>query len=323
MQNYKRIIAIFLSIVMLISVFSSTIVASAAEVENTDTQAQDDVVEIAIDDEIADTVALSGVKVSPTSKSLVKGGTTTIKVTGVKSKITYKTSKSKVATVSSKGKVTAKGNGTATITITAKGVKLTSKITVKSPSVSITTYKSSLKRGYSTTFKATTFPSKKVSWKTSNSKVATVSSSGKVTGKGKGTATITAYFKYNGKTYQASRKVTVTVQKPSFKTFMLTNSSYSYYHGVIIKNTGSKTLRIYGDGARMDGYSFVMCTEKNNRIVDLEYVDIKPGGEYIAMFRRTDGRKYYYIPGDYLTFYLQYDGVQYSSTVSYYSNSYF
>ncbi len=269
------------------------------------------------------TAAISGVKVSPTSKSLVKGASTTIKVSGIKSKYSFKTSKSKVATVNSKGKVTAKANGSAYIYINAKGVQKSVKITVKSPSVSISASKTSIKRGSSTTFKATTFPSKKVTWKTSNSKVATVSSSGKVTGKGKGTATITASFKYNGKTYKASKKITVTVQKPTFKTFMLTESSYSYYHGVIIKNTGSKTLRVYGSNAVLDGYSFVMCAQSGNKIVNLKYVDIKPGGEYIAMFRRTNGNKFYYIPGDYLTFYLLYDGVKYSATVSAYNNSVF
>ena len=269
------------------------------------------------------TAAVSGVKISPTSKSLVKGASTTIKVSGINSKYSFKTSKSKVATVSSKGKVTSKANGTAYIYINAKGIQKSVKITVKSPSVSISASKTSIKRGYSTTFTAKTFPSKKVTWKSSNTKVATVSSSGKVTGKGKGTATITASFKYNGKTYKASKKITVTVQKPTFKTFMLTESSYSYYHGVIIKNTGSKTLRVYGSNAVLDGYSFVMCTQSGNRIVDLKYVDIKPGGEYIAMFRRTNGNKFYYIPGDYLTFYLLYDGVKYSATVSSYNNSVF
>ncbi len=269
------------------------------------------------------TAAVSGVKISPTSKKLVKGASTTIKVSGIKSKYSFKTSKSKVATVNSKGKVTSKANGTAYIYINAKGIQKSVKITVKSPSVSISASKTSIKRGYSTTFTATTFPSKKVTWKSSNTKIATVSSSGKVTGKGKGTATITASFKYNKKTYKASKKITVTVQKPTFKTFMSQKSDYGYFVSCIIKNTGNKTLRIYGSNVVIDGYDFVMCGVKNNSIVNFSYVDIKPGGEYIAIFQRTNGRKFYYIPGDYLTFYLLYDGVKYSATVSSYNNSVF
>ena len=52
---------------------------------------------------------------------------------------------------------------------------------------------------------------KAVTWKSSNTKVATVSSTGKVTAVGKGTATITATTKVGNK--KASSKITVTVTK--------------------------------------------------------------------------------------------------------------
>ena len=48
-----------------------------------------------------------------------------------------------------------------------------------------------------------------VSWSSSNSKIAKVSSSGKVTGVKNGSATITATMKYSGKTYTATCKVKV------------------------------------------------------------------------------------------------------------------
>jgi uncharacterized protein YjdB len=112
--------------------------------------------------------------------------------------VTWKSSNTKVASVSSNGKVTAKKVGTATITCTTKDGKktYTCKITVKTPvtKVKLSKTKATLKKGKSVKLKATVTPSKayqKVTWKSSNTKVATVSSSGKVTAKKKGTATIT------------------------------------------------------------------------------------------------------------------------------------
>lgn len=58
--------------------------------------------------------------------------------------------------------------------------------------------------------KATTTPSDKaIKWKSSKKSVATVSSSGKVTAKAPGTATITAIFEYKGTTYKDTYKITV------------------------------------------------------------------------------------------------------------------
>ncbi len=68
--------------------------------------------------------------------------------------------------------------------------------------------------GNSTKFTAKTVPSDvTVNWKSSDKKVATVNG-GTVTAKFTGTATITASFDYNGKTYSASKTVTV---KPSIE----------------------------------------------------------------------------------------------------------
>ena len=50
---------------------------------------------------------------------------------GSEAKVTFKTSNKKVATVDAKGKVTAKGKGTAVITVKAGSVQAQCKITVK------------------------------------------------------------------------------------------------------------------------------------------------------------------------------------------------
>lgn len=66
----------------------------------------------------------------------------------------------------------------------------------------------------------------KVSYKSSNTKVATVSSKGKITAKKKGTATITIYYKKGNTTYYSNLKVQV-IQKKSNKN-STSESSYTY-----------------------------------------------------------------------------------------------
>ena len=66
------------------------------------------------------------------SVKLKKGKKTTIRVKAAPvSKVTYKTSNKKVATVNSKGVVTAKKKGTAKITVKCNGITRTFKVTVK------------------------------------------------------------------------------------------------------------------------------------------------------------------------------------------------
>ena len=136
----------------------------------------------------------------------------------------WKSSNTKVCTVSSSGKVTMKGVGTATVTATAvRGRKTASvKFKVLDPNVvtGIKLNKSKAKVPVCTTYKlkatvkyaggSLATKKAKVTWKSSNTKVATVNSSGVVTAKKTGTTTITASTK-NGK--KATCKVTVRRNK--------------------------------------------------------------------------------------------------------------
>lgn len=71
-------------------------------------------------------------KLVKSSVKLKKGKKTTIRVKAAPvSKVTYKTSNKKVATVNSKGVVTAKKKGTAKITVKCNGITRTFKVTVK------------------------------------------------------------------------------------------------------------------------------------------------------------------------------------------------
>ncbi|MBQ8134948.1 MAG: Ig domain-containing protein, partial [Clostridia bacterium] len=161
----------------------------------------------------------TGVKLNKTSLTIGKGKTATLKATVnptknvTSKKVTWSSSKKSVATVNSSGKITAKKVGTTTITVkTANGKTAKCKVTVKNlPSkVKLNKTKATIESDGTVTLKATVSPSnvtsKKVTWTSSNKKVATVNSKGKVTAKKPGTVTITAKT-VNGKT--AKCKVTV------------------------------------------------------------------------------------------------------------------
>lgn len=117
-------------------------------------------------------------------------------------KLTWKSSKKKVATVSSKGLVKAKKAGTATITAkTSNGKKAKVKIVVvdpKAPTSITLNYKGTvtLKAGEKLQLSATIAPDTakdaKLTWTSSRKKYATVSSGGLVIAKKAGTVTITA-----------------------------------------------------------------------------------------------------------------------------------
>lgn len=155
--------------------------------------------------------------------TLKKGKTfqleTTVKKTGDVSKaVTYKSSNTKVATVDSKGKITAKKKGTAKITITSKAnskKKVTITVTVGTPvtKVKLNKTKATLNVGKTLTLKTTLSPSKpsnkKVVWSSSDKKIATVNSKGKVTAVKAGKVKITATAA-DGSGKKATCTITVT-----------------------------------------------------------------------------------------------------------------
>lgn len=140
--------------------------------------------------------------------TLKKGKSMTLKVKVVSTnkqkvsqKVTYKSSRPKIVAVSGKGKVTAKKNGTATITITSKAnakknVKLTVKVGTPVTGITLDKTKATVQTGKSITLKATVKPrkptTKGVIWSTSNPAVATVNSKGVVKTLKAGTVKITA-----------------------------------------------------------------------------------------------------------------------------------
>ena len=137
-----------------------------------------------------------------------------------KTKISYKSDKTSVAAVDSKGNVTIKGAGTAKITITAvagNGYKEAKKtVTVKvargnqTVSGTKTSYTAALgSKAFSLGAKA---PGK-LTYKSSNTRVAVVDRYGKVTAKGTGTVKITISAASSSNYNAASKTVTVKVNK--------------------------------------------------------------------------------------------------------------
>ena len=131
--------------------------------------------------------------------------------------MTWKSSNTKVAVVDSTGKVTAKGKGSVTITATAKdgsGIKASCKLTVKQPVTKIAISKTSaaITTGKTIALTATVSPTtannKAVTWKSSNTNIATVTQKGVVKGIKKGSATITVMAK-DGSGKKATCKITV------------------------------------------------------------------------------------------------------------------
>ncbi len=152
-------------------------------------------------------------------KGKVKVSVKSVKPSKASKSVTYKSSNKKIATVSSKGTVIGKKKGTVKITATSKKnkkVKSTIKITVKdlkASSVKLNTTSKTVASGKTTTLKATVkgatgFYNQGVTWKSSNTKVATVSSKGVVKGIAAGQATITATEKGGSK--KATCLITVT-----------------------------------------------------------------------------------------------------------------
>ena len=147
-----------------------------------------------------------------TSTKALKVASKTVKKDKVKA---WKSSDSSIASVSKSGKVTAKKTGKATLTVTMKsGAKATCKVTVQNEKVTTKKLTLSKKKATLTVKQSVKLSVKrnpisakeKITWSSSNKKVATVSKSGKVTAKKAGKATITAKTS-NGK--KATCKITV------------------------------------------------------------------------------------------------------------------
>lgn len=158
-------------------------------------------------------VPVASVTVAPSTASVAVGGTVTLAATTRDAGgntltgrlVTWTSSSSSIATVSSSGVVTAVAAGSATITATSEGRTGTAQITVNAPppapvaTVTVTPASDTLTAGGTTTLDATTrdasgnvLTGRAITWTSSATGVASVSTSGVVTAVAAGSATISA-----------------------------------------------------------------------------------------------------------------------------------
>lgn len=216
-------------------------------------------------------VDAESIKLDATAKTVYTGSKFTLKATvtpelaAVTNDVEWSTSNATIATVDN-GVVTAKKAGSAVITAKVGAVSATCKVTVKQhvTSVKLNATNKTLYNGKKTALKAYVYPSdaslKTVTWKTSNSKVATVNAKGVVTAKKPGYAYITVTTKDSNKTArckitvkaQKATKVTVNVKKSvslqkkgkSVNIKATVSPSNTYNKTITVSNSNKKAVKI-------------------------------------------------------------------------------
>ena len=187
---------------------------------------------------------------------------------GIKSgELKYKSSNTSIATVNAKGVVTVKKKGKCKITVTSiydSQVKGTLSLTVskgkQKAKITLKEKKASIVVGKTTTIKVKSFKgisNKNIAFSSSDKKVATVSSKGKVTGKKAGKATITVTSLIN-KNVKAKFTITVTTadmadtdysEKGKGKIVLAENSVTLYpeksFHKIYDHCGDAETLKFY------------------------------------------------------------------------------
>ena len=233
------------------------------------------------------------IELSQSSLTMNIGDTETLSATvspGGQS-VTWSSSDKQVATVSSSGRVTAVGSGTATITANFSfgGVTHSASCSVAVTEISITLYQSSLTMNVGDTemLSAIASPSgQSITWSSDNTNIATVSNSGMVTAKGKGSATITAEIFVNG--YSYSDSCTIKVREPYVDVFPHTMTLSLGNSGELLRMTG---WELFSDLTWSSSNSSIAVVEN---ITD-DSVIIKAVGEGSATITGTieiSGRSY-------------------------------
>lgn len=236
--------------------------------------------------------AICNVTVSPTAVSLLKASVSSVTLDQKATKkvsvsfepssaskyytVAWKSSNTNVARVDGEGNITAVNPGTATITASAGGKSAKITVTVNATEVTkinLTGCQTSLEAEQSFTMTATATPTTAknatIRWKTSDSSILAVSG-GKVTGKGKGTATITAYTS-NGT--EATCTVTVTAPPIEKNSLSLTidGTKYSGSNAFKPKVGASKTVKLTTNltSTQMSKYYKATWTSSNPKVATI------------------------------------------------------
>ncbi|MGN0446958.1 MAG: Ig-like domain-containing protein [Acutalibacteraceae bacterium] len=196
-----------------------------------------------------------------TSGSMYKGATYQLKAVVMPENATYKqvkwsSSNSSVVSVDQTGLIKGLKAGNATIyckSVDNPGVTAACnvRVVVKTTGVKLSHSKASIYAGYGGTLKATVYPAdatdKRIVWTSSNTKVATVSSSGYVKGISKGTAVITAKTVNGGYTASCTINVYPVIKSTSVKLSATSGTVdpgtyYQFKYKVYPENTTNKKV---------------------------------------------------------------------------------
>ena len=243
--------------------------------------------------------ATAAPKLNKTSVSIKEGQKSTLSATvnGKKvTKVTWKTSNKNIATVSTKGVVTAKKAGSAKITAKVNGKTVTCKVSVKkvaatkinaAPKLNKTSV--SIKEGQKSTLSATVNGKKvtKVTWKTSNKNIATVSTKGVVTAKKAGSAKITA--KVNGKTVTC--KVSVAKKAATTNTTSLPLDARAKKNATTYKQFINDVVKYTNEYRVKNGRKAI--TLDNTLTTVACYRSIEMADKDVLSHTRPDGSKFY------------------------------
>ena len=264
---------------------------------------------------------VTGIKVSPDTLTLTKKDETaqlTAEVTpsyADNKRVTWQSSDEKVATVDENGKVTAVGNGTATINATSVSgsytatVSVTVKIPMEIQKLTIEAEKETLtKIGESTELKVKIEPEnadlQKLIWKSHNEKVAITDENGKVTAVGNGTAEITVTTE-DGK---ITASIMITVKVPDEPTINKTTGFRRLRARSVKQTKTSVTLQwniikdadgyfVYGNRCNTGTKSYKyrkLATITGGDISTWTQKDLKKGTYYkyvVKAYRLVNGKK--------------------------------
>jgi Bacterial surface proteins containing Ig-like domains len=175
-------------------------------------------IKITVEEKKPAIISVTGITLSKTNLSIEAGKSSTLTYTiaptnATNQEVSWSSSNTAVATVDSNGKITAKAEGNATITVTTKDGSKTatcSVVVTKAEPTTVSVTEITLDKTTLTldvgefktlvpTIKPGNATNKAVTWSSSDTSVATVDSNGKVTAKSEGTTTITVTTKDGNK----------------------------------------------------------------------------------------------------------------------------